>query len=93
MKGLTLNGEGRESFLYRLYDDLSTALRKLMRVAEGDYGSDKYARRFPKFEAADGAETPRQLFGQVDRRQKPCTEHSRNLELRDRCDDCALRRT
>ncbi len=62
MKGLTLNGEGRESFLYWLYDDLSTALRKLMRVAEGDYGSDKYARRFPKFEAADGGETPRQLF-------------------------------
>ena len=63
MKRLTLNGEGRESFLYWLYDDLAAVLRKLIRVAEGDYGDDGYAKRFPpKFEGADSGATPQQLF-------------------------------
>ncbi len=62
MKQLTLNREGRESFLYWLYDDLAAVLRKLIRVAEGDYGDDGYAKRFPKFEGPDNGETPQQLF-------------------------------
>ena len=71
MKGLVLNGEGRESFLYWLYDDLAAAFRKLMRVAEGDYGSDKYAERFPKFEGHDAGETPQQLFDKWVSEKKP----------------------
>jgi integrase len=62
MKQLTLNGEGRESFLYWLYDALAAALRKLIRVAEGDYGDDGYVKRFPKFEGPDSGDTPQQLF-------------------------------
>ena len=62
MKQLTLNGEGRESFLFWLYDDLAAVLRKLIRVAEGNYGDDGYAKRFPKFEGPDSGDTPQQLF-------------------------------
>ena len=47
MKRLTLNTEGRESFLYWLYDDLAAVLKKLERLAKGDYGDDGYAKRFP----------------------------------------------
>jgi hypothetical protein len=51
MKRLTLNVEGRESFLYWLYDDLAAVLARLRRLAEGDYGDDAYAKRFPKLGA------------------------------------------
>jgi hypothetical protein len=36
MKRLALNVEGRESFLYWLYDDLAAVLARLRRLAEGD---------------------------------------------------------
>ena len=49
-------------FLDWLYDDLSAALSRLIRIAQGDYGDDKYAERFPKFEGPDSGETPLQLF-------------------------------
>ena len=62
IKRLTLNAEGRESFLYWLYDDLAAVLKKLERIAKGDYGDDGYAKRFPKFEATDAGDTPQQLF-------------------------------
>jgi integrase len=57
MKRLTLNAEGRESFLYWLYDDLAAVLKKLERLAKGDYGDDGYAKRFPKFEGSDSGDT------------------------------------
>lgn len=62
VKGLRLNSEARDRFLDWLYDDLAAALRKLLRVAQGDYRDDKYAERFPKFAAADSGDTPQQLF-------------------------------
>jgi hypothetical protein len=62
VKGLSLNSEARDRFLDWLYDDLAAALRKLIRVAQGDYSDDKYAERFPKSAAADSGETPQQLF-------------------------------
>ena len=61
-KRLVLNGEARDSFLDWLYEDLAAALRKLIRVAQGDYKDDKYAERFPKFVGSDTGETPQQLF-------------------------------
>jgi len=62
MKRLTLNAEGRESLLYWLYDDLVAVLKKLERLAKGDYSADEYAKRFPKFEGSDSGDTPQQLF-------------------------------
>src|SRR5262249_394499 len=68
---LTLNAEGRESFLYWLYDDLAAGLKKLGRLAKGDYGDDGYAKRFPKFEATDAGDTPQQLFDKWVSERKP----------------------
>jgi hypothetical protein len=62
VKRLTLNAEGRESFLYWLYDDLAAVLKRLERLAKGDYSADEYAKRFPKFEGPDSGDTPQQLF-------------------------------
>jgi integrase len=62
MKGLSPNSEARDRFLDWLYEDLAAALRKLIRVAQGDYADDNYTKRFPKFEGADTGETPQQLF-------------------------------
>jgi hypothetical protein len=78
MKRLTLNAEGRESFLYWLYDDLAAVLKKLERLAKGDYGDDGYAKRFPKFEGPDSGETPQQLFDQwvAERQPARSTEES-----------------
>jgi len=41
---------------------LAAALRRLIRLALGDYTDDKYPARFPKFEGNDSGETPQQLF-------------------------------
>jgi hypothetical protein len=71
VKRLTLNSEGRESFLYWLYDDLAAVLARLRRLAEGDYGNDEYAKRFPKFEGPDSGETPQQLFERWVSERKP----------------------
>jgi len=62
MKRLVLNNEARDLFLDWLYEDLAEALRRLLRIADGDYSADKYAERFPKFEGTDSGETPQQLF-------------------------------
>ena len=61
-KKLALNGEARDSFLDWLYEDLAAALRRLIRLADGDYSDDKYAERFPKFNGPDSGVTPQQLF-------------------------------
>jgi hypothetical protein len=71
MKGLVLNNETRDQFLDFLYDDLSAALKRLMRQADGDYSPDKYSERFPKFEGADKGQTPVQLFDQWVNERKP----------------------
>jgi len=57
-----LNNAARSLFLDFLYKDLAAALKLLIRRSEGDYSSDKYRERFPKFEASDTGETPTQLF-------------------------------
>ena len=62
LKRLVLNEDARRRFLDWLYEDLAAALRRLIRVAQGDYRDDKYAERFPKFEATDSGDTPQQLF-------------------------------
>jgi integrase len=62
VKRLALNNEARERFLDWLYEDLAEALRRLLRIADGDYSADKYAERFPKFDGPDTGETPQQLF-------------------------------
>ena len=41
---------------------MAEALRRLLRIADGDYSADKYAERFPKFDGPDTGETPQQLF-------------------------------
>ena len=62
MKRLALNNEARDRFLDWLYEDLAEALRRLLRIADGDYSLDNYAERFPKFEGLDSGQTPQQLF-------------------------------
>ena len=62
MKQLTLNYEAHNRFLDWMYDDVAAALKRLMRIARGDYEDDGYAKRFPKFVGADKGETPKQLF-------------------------------
>jgi hypothetical protein len=51
-------GREREAFA----GTLGAALRKLLRVARGDYADEKYAERFAKFDGLDSGETPQQLF-------------------------------
>jgi integrase len=63
VKQIALTHDGRNLFLDFLYDDLAAALKRLLRFAEGDYGPDKYAERFPKtVEGGDSGITPWQLF-------------------------------
>lgn len=71
MKGLTLNNEARDLFLDWLYDDLSAALHRLIRQAQGDYRDDGHAKQFPKLDAADAGETPQQLFARWVSERKP----------------------
>ena len=47
MKRLALNNVAWDRFLDWLYEDLAEALRRLVRIADGDYSPDKYAERFP----------------------------------------------
>ena len=78
MKGQTLNGEALGRFLDWLYEDLSAALRRLIRNAQGDYRDDKYAERFPKFEGEDTGETPWQLFERWVSERKPAASSVEN---------------
>jgi integrase len=71
LKGQVLNREAHDRFVDWLYEDLSAALRRLIRQAQGDYRDDGYAKRFPKFEVADAGETPQQLFDRWVSERKP----------------------
>ena len=62
-KQITLTNAARNLFLDWLWDDLFAALHRLKRRAQGDYGPDKYAERFPKdTQEPDSGITPWQLF-------------------------------
>ena len=71
IKHLALNNEARNQFLDFLYEDLSEALKRLMRISDGDYRPDKYRERFPKFQGADSGETPMELFDRWVAERKP----------------------
>jgi hypothetical protein len=58
MKGIVLNNEARGLFIDWLYEDLAAAIRRLIRLSEGDYSADSYAPRFPVFAGADAGDTP-----------------------------------
>jgi integrase len=65
LKQIALTNDARNLFLDFLYDDLAEALKRLLRLAEGDYRADKYAERFPKMvEGTDSGVTPWGLFTQ-----------------------------
>ena len=70
-KALVLNNEAREQFLDFLYKDLAAALKRLIRMSEGDYSPDKYRERFPKLEGTARGDTPVQLFDLWCSEQKP----------------------
>jgi hypothetical protein len=56
--GRVLNNTAREAFLDFLYKDLAEALRRLIRISEGDYSPDRYRDRFPKLEHETRGDTP-----------------------------------
>jgi integrase len=63
LKQSALTHDARNLFLDFLYDDLAAALKRLLRLAVGDYSPDKYAVRFPKtVEGTDSGITPWALF-------------------------------
>jgi integrase len=65
LKNVALTHDARNLFLDFLYDDLAAALKRLLRLSEGDYSPDKYAERFPKsVEGTDSGVTPWGLFEQ-----------------------------
>jgi hypothetical protein len=49
-RGIITDDESRQRLIDRYSLDLSEALKKLARNADGDYSEDEYAKRFPKFE-------------------------------------------
>jgi integrase len=57
-----LDNNAREQFLDFLYKDLAEALRRLIRLSEGDYSPDSYRERFPKAVGSDNSDKPTQLF-------------------------------
>jgi hypothetical protein len=71
-KRLTLTNAARNLFLDWLWHDLAAALKWLERRAQGDYGPDKYAERFPKeAQGHDSGLTPWQLFELWVKERKP----------------------
>lgn len=71
MKGQALNSQARGRFLDWLYDDLSEALKRLIRISQGDYSADRYRERFPRFEGEDAGETAWQIFEKWVSERKP----------------------
>ena len=62
-KRLVLDEPSRRLFLDHLYGDFAAALKLLIKRAQGDYSTDAYALRFPKFEnSRDTGHSPWQLF-------------------------------
>src|SRR5262245_55783174 len=70
-KALVLNNDARNQFLDFLYKDLAAALKRLIRISEGDYSADKYRERFPRSHGADSGNTPWQLFEQWATERRP----------------------
>ena len=63
LKQIALTHDARNLFLDFLYDDLAAALKRLLRLSEGDYSPDEYAERFPKtVEGTDSGVTLWELF-------------------------------
>jgi len=72
MKQMVLTNEARKLFLDFLYGDLSEALKRLERLAEGNYSPDTYRERFPKaVEGSDSGITPWDLFEKWVAERKP----------------------
>src|SRR4029077_19181000 len=62
-KRLVLDEPSRKLFLDHLFGDFAAALDLLIKRAQGDYSTDAYALRFPKFESSrDTGYGPWQLF-------------------------------
>jgi integrase len=62
-KRLVLDEPSRRLFLDHLYGDFAAALKLVIKRAQGDYATDDYALRFPKFEnSRDASHDPWQLF-------------------------------
>jgi hypothetical protein len=70
-KALVLNNDARNQFLDFLYKDLAAALKRLIRISEGDYSADNYRERFPNLQRANTGKTPWQLFEQWAAERKP----------------------
>jgi integrase len=71
MKQMALTNAARALFLDYLYEDLAAALRRMIRVAGGDYRPDTYPQRFPTREGADSGVTPWELFERWVAERKP----------------------
>ena len=70
MKKMVPDNEARALFLDFLYKDLAAALKRMIRMSDGDYGPDEYREQFPKFEGADTRRHARAALRAVGR----CTE-------------------
>jgi integrase len=71
-KRLVLTNTARNTFLDYLYSDLSAALKRLERIAEGDHSPDKYVERFPKHTPSpDSGLAPWRLFEMWVSERKP----------------------
>ena len=81
-KTLVLNNEARGLFLDFLYKDLAAALKRLIRMSEGDYSPDKYRERFPKFEGADTWRDANAVVRADGLRTRSGSGHRRELAVR-----------
>jgi integrase len=71
-KRMVLDAPSRNLLLDHLYGDFAAALNLLIRRAQGDYATDDYALRFPKFEnARDTGHGPWKLFEAYVDERKP----------------------
>ena len=57
-----LNNEARDQFLDFLYKDLAEALRRLIRISDGDYSPDSTDSGFPNLKAATAARRRRSFL-------------------------------
>jgi hypothetical protein len=84
LNGMTPNNAAQALFLDYLYEDLAAALRRMIRVARGDYSPDRYPERFPTREGADSGVTPWQLFERWVAERKPNLTFGQIGDFRDR---------
>jgi integrase len=70
-KRLPLDPASRDLFLDYVGQDFFAALDLMVRRAEGDYGEDDYAKRFPKADIADPGLSPWSLFEKWVEKVKP----------------------